>query len=261
MKVAIKIFLVIALICSGATIGLILLKVDKRVLEAETARDKNAQDRDTEMAAKVKAEGERDATKAELDSTQASLKNTQMELAAKTQEADSTQQMLQKESQAHAEVKQQYATWRQNHEEFVKLDRTPAQILKTEADLKSTIAQRDTFDKENKLLTLKVSTQDNDIRGLRDRLGLPNPPTLPKGLAGKVRSVDPKYQFVVLDIGDRQGAKVGGEMLANRDGKLVGKVRIAEVATDYSVANVLKDWKVKGEDIIEGDLVLVESNK
>jgi cell shape-determining protein MreC len=78
---------------------------------------------------------------------------------------------------------------------------------------------------------------------------------LPAGLKGRVVAVDPKYEFVVLDIGQEQGVLERGEMLVNRSGRLVAKVRILSVHQTRSVANVLPDWK-QGE-ILEGDFVIV----
>ena len=67
-------------------------------------------------------------------------------------------------------------------------------------------------------------------------------------------AVDPKFDFVVLDIGEDQGVLERGEMMVDRDGKLLGKVRIKSVEKDRCVANILPDWK-RGE-IMEGDEVL-----
>ena len=78
---------------------------------------------------------------------------------------------------------------------------------------------------------------------------------LPIALKGKIIAVDPKYEFVVLNIGLDDGVLARGEMLVNRSGKLVAKVRILTAEPHRSVANVLPDWK-QGE-IMEGDMVLV----
>ena len=66
--------------------------------------------------------------------------------------------------------------------------------------------------------------------------------------------MDPKYEFVVLNIGGNQGAKERGEMLINRNGRLIGKVRITSVLPDKSIANVIKAWKQ--DEPFEGDEVL-----
>ncbi|MCP5518795.1 MAG: hypothetical protein H7A45_16245 [Verrucomicrobiales bacterium] len=68
------------------------------------------------------------------------------------------------------------------------------------------------------------------------------PPPMP-GLKGAIVAVDPKWEFVVLDVGGKQGALERGEMLVNRDGKLVAKIRITRVEDERSFANVLPEWK------------------
>src|SRR6266850_489176 len=65
---------------------------------------------------------------------------------------------------------------------------------------------------------------------------------------------DPKWQFVVLNVGEDQGVLEHGELLINRDGKLVAKVKVSSVQKDRCVANVMPGWQI-GE-IFEGDLVI-----
>ncbi len=76
---------------------------------------------------------------------------------------------------------------------------------------------------------------------------------LPADLKGKVVVVDPKWDFVVLDIGDDQGVLDEGELLVSRDGKLVAKVVVRTVEKDRCIANIMPGWKL-GE-VFEGDVV------
>ena len=76
---------------------------------------------------------------------------------------------------------------------------------------------------------------------------------LPADLKGKVVVVDPKWDFVVLDIGDDQGVLEDGELLVSRDGKLVAKVVVRTVEKDRCIANIVPGWKL-GE-VFEGDEV------
>ena len=76
---------------------------------------------------------------------------------------------------------------------------------------------------------------------------------LPADLKGQVVVVDPKWDFVVLDIGDEQGVLQDGEMLVSRNGKLVAKVIVRTVEKDRSIANIVPGWKL-GE-VFEGDQV------
>jgi hypothetical protein len=76
-------------------------------------------------------------------------------------------------------------------------------------------------------------------------------PALPPGLKGRVLNYDPKWRFLVLDVGKEQGVEPRGEMLVSRDGKLVAKVSIASVQADRCIANILPEWEF-GE-VVEGD--------
>ena len=69
-----------------------------------------------------------------------------------------------------------------------------------------------------------------------------------------VVAVDPKWNFVVLDIGQKQFMLEGGILMVHRNSQLVGKVRIREVLPDRCVATVMPGWKL-GE-IEEGDQVI-----
>ena len=77
---------------------------------------------------------------------------------------------------------------------------------------------------------------------------------LPAGLKGKILVVDPKWDFVVLDIGEAQGVLQNGVMMVSRNSKLVAKVKIMSVESNRSIANIIPNWKL-GE-VMEGDLVL-----
>jgi hypothetical protein len=72
-------------------------------------------------------------------------------------------------------------------------------------------------------------------------------------LKGKILVVDPKWDFVVLNIGEDQGVLQDGELLVSRDGKLVAKVVVRSIEKDRCIANIVPGWKL-GE-VIEGDEV------
>jgi negative regulator of sigma E activity len=128
---------------------------------------------------------------------------------------------------------------------------TPEQIKGMQASLEKTVKEKDAVIGENKLLAAKVHDWENRWNNYFNSGA---PVVLPAGLRGKIVAVDPKYNFVVLNIGDDQGVLERGEMLVDRDGKLLGKVRIVSVKKDECVANILPEWK-QGE-IVEGDEVL-----
>ena len=79
---------------------------------------------------------------------------------------------------------------------------------------------------------------------------------LPNGLAGHVVAVDPKWNFVLLDIGADSGVLERGQMKVHRKGKLISKVRIVSVEAKTAIANVLPDWQQPDQTIAAGDSVL-----
>ena len=116
------------------------------------------------------------------------------------------------------------------------------------ADLKEAKSAIDAQNTEIKLLTTKNRKLENELAYYRDpeyRV------KLPEGLKGQVLVSDPKWDFVVLNVGEEQGVLERGELLVNRDGKLVAKVRVFRVEKDRCVANTVNGWKL-GE-VFEGD--------
>jgi len=84
--------------------------------------------------------------------------------------------------------------------------------------------------------------------------GVTQDPPIPAGVRGHVLVVDPKWNFLVLDIGSKQELPEKGVLLVAREGVLVAKIRVMSVQKDRSIANIMPGWKLK--DVLEGDQVL-----
>jgi hypothetical protein len=95
------------------------------------------------------------------------------------------------------------------------------------------------------------SRLDNELRRYRDKDYVVQ---LPGKLRGTVLVADPKWDFVILDVGEDQGVLDFGELLVNRNGKLVAKVIVRTVQKGRSIANVVPGWKLG--DVTEGDQVI-----
>jgi len=129
-------------------------------------------------------------------------------------------------------------------------DLTPDEVVQLDKKYKAAQAKIAVITEEQAIL----NRQYLSLRTKYDKLvGLSTDILLRADLKGKILVVDPKWDFVVLDIGGDQGAVQDGEMLVSRDGKLVAKVVIRSVQKDRSIANIVPGWKL-GE-VIEGDVV------
>ena len=80
------------------------------------------------------------------------------------------------------------------------------------------------------------------------------PISLPAKLTGKVLVTDPKWNFVVLNVGEDQQVLKYAELLIHRNGALVARVKVTSVQKDRCVANVMPGGKLG--DILEGDQVI-----
>jgi hypothetical protein len=189
-------------------------------------------------------------TKSKLETTTKNLEQTKTALSAANNKVDELTKnnadltaKLDKTTGERDEAQQQLERWRGLPD--------PVQIKEIIADLEKTRKARDAFIAENKLLASKLK---DSLDRWDQYFGTNADVPLPAGLRGKILAVDPKYDFVVLNIGDDQGAKQRGVMMVDRNGILLGKVRIQTVYKDRCVANILPDWQKA--PIMEGDEVL-----
>jgi hypothetical protein len=248
----IRIFLIIALVGGLAAAGINLFVVKDKIVTTITERDQFHTERDKEAEDKRKAQTDAKNTHAALDKTKEELASTQKERDDAVTEAGKQKQIATKVSEELTKTTQERDDARANLAAWDTLGIPVNKVREIIAQLKQAMADQEALQEEKRVLLAKVARQEkkiNDLIGEGDRVV-----ELPAGLKGKILVCDPKYDFVVLDIGEKQGAKEDGQMLVNHEGKLVAKVRIKSVQTDRSIANIMPGWKMS--DVMEGDQVV-----
>lgn len=80
------------------------------------------------------------------------------------------------------------------------------------------------------------------------------------GIQGTILAVNQAWNFVVLSLGDRQGLKSNSELLVQRDGQLLGKVRVTSVEPSTSIADILVRTVPRGFSIMPGDKVIYQAS-
>jgi cell shape-determining protein MreC len=78
----------------------------------------------------------------------------------------------------------------------------------------------------------------------------------PPGVHGTVLAVNQAYNFVVLNMGDRQGVVPNSEMLVMRQGALIGKIRISSVEPTTSIGDIITNSLARGVQVQPGDIVV-----
>jgi len=215
-------------------------------------------DRDTQKSDKETAQKDLASTKKTLASTQKDLTQTKQQLTDSQVAQKNAEDVATKATKRAGDLSEQLAKTTKERDvakddlfAYTVTGYTSAQVAKMGRDIKDFQEAVAAGIAENLLLTKKNNVLSNELarlKGTEEFIVRMRP-----DLKGKVVSVDPKWDFVVLNIGSNQDVLENGELLVSRDGKLVAKVIVRTLEKDRSIANVVPGWKL-GEPI-EGDVV------
>lgn len=247
----IRISLIIAIVLGLGIAGLNFAKVQKDITAL-------VNDRNNEKSMKEAKIRELNATNVILKATTKELNSTKEQLTKTTQERDDAvaqadeltkknatlTDTLKKTQQERDAAKDELAAWKA-------LGIPIENIRATLASLKTLTEQRDTLQTENKVLNGKILDLKSKLAELTDPEYAG--PDMTPGLRGKVLVADPKFDFVVIDIGSKQNVVQYGRFLVSRNGKLIAKLKVEQVQQDRSIANVMPGWNLS--EIREGDEV------
>ncbi len=204
------------------------------------------------------AERERDSTKKDLEKKTAELNTTKQALETATADKEKAQTEAEAQTKRADKLNDDLNKTRQERDEaqtelsaFKAIGPSAKDLLIMRQEFKSVQDALDGAKDENKIL-------GQNITKLENRLAKYEHPErhilLPAGLLGKVVETDPKWKFVVLNVGENQGVLEDGELYVNRDGKLVAKVKVSSVQKNRCIANLMPGWELG--DVYEGDQVI-----
>ncbi|MGA9452566.1 MAG: hypothetical protein WBW41_14620 [Verrucomicrobiia bacterium] len=215
------------------------------------------QQRDDYHGQRDQVQAQLNTTKKDLAKTQDTLKQTQEDLttakadrekavakaAAEQKRADDLSEKLTKAAADRDEAQGNLAA-------YTASGLTAKQVADLSHSLKNAQTAIDALNEEKVVMSRTIDRLKNEIAEI---MGTNYVVTLPATLKGRILVVDPKWDFVVLNIGDEQGIKPDGELLVSRDGRLVAKVIVRSIQKDRCIANVMPGWKLG--QVIEGDEV------
>ncbi|MEY2565309.1 MAG: hypothetical protein QOH88_3502 [Verrucomicrobiota bacterium] len=132
-----------------------------------------------------------------------------------------------------------------------------------QAQLDEARKQLDAAEREKSLLSDKIkatrdrttTTQTVETEKKKRPLGGGNP-----GIRGTVLAVNQAYNFVVLNLGGRQGVEPNSEMLVLRGGSLIGKIRISSVEPATAIGDIISSSLARGVQVQPGDTVVYAGN-
>ena len=133
---------------------------------------------------------------------------------------------------------------------------TQADYDKLAGELKDSQAQVAELNQVKETLTNKAKDAESRADDLQKIADHYKQGTVRNGLEGEVLAYNPGFNFVVISIGDRQGAVANAQMILERGGSQIGKVRITEVEPSTSVADIIPGSLARGVRVQPGDRVI-----
>ena len=247
----IRISLIIAIIACIAAAALNFVKVKEKITTVVAERDdwrKKFTDTDAKLTA---TEATLSKTEKELNQTKEALVSTQQERDKAVADVDVLTKKSTELAGNLAKTTQERDVAQAELAAFVATGYKPEQISALGKQITKLQTTLDALQEEKKVLQYAYEKTKTELEILTGKITYV---TLPADLRGKVLVADPKWEFVVLNVGQDQGAKPRGEMLVSRDGRLVAKVVISDVQKDRCIANVMPGSKIT--EVLEGDQVI-----
>lgn len=246
-----RISLILVILAGIGTIVVTQIKTREHLKGIIAEREKNAKDRDVATGRYKKAETTLTTTSNKLNQTQATLTKTEEDLNGAKQQLKAAEENIAKVRVEVKAANDAKTLAQQELEKWNLLGVRPEQIKEMTANLQKSKDSIAALEDEKKILDRRVKELQNQIELIVGTNEYVVP--LPAGTKGTVVAVDPKWNFVVLDLGANKGMLEGGVLMVHRNSQLVGKVRIREVLSNRCVATLMPGWKL-GE-IEEGDQV------
>jgi vacuolar-type H+-ATPase subunit I/STV1 len=124
------------------------------------------------------------------------------------------------------------------------------------AEMQARLTELETVNQQLQDQNTGLSTQISELRRKEDgRQKL----QMRQGLTGTILAVNQAWNFVVLSLGDRQGVVPNAEMLVQRDGQYLGKIRVTSVEPSTSIADILVRTVPRGLSVMPGDRVIYQA--
>jgi hypothetical protein len=247
----IRISLILAIVAGLAVGAINFTKIKDEITDLRTHLKEQTDRADTAERSLAQTKKKLDATTAELTQTKKDLDDTKKQLdvaSAKVNDLTAQADKLQSDLSA---AQKELTDAKIDLDIYRGVFPTTQAAVSAGREMKAMQEKVDVVEDEKRVLQRQLVRVNAELDVYRD----PNRPIpLPAALIGRVLVADPKWDFVVLNVGSDQGALNQGELLVNRDGKLVAKVKITSVQKDRCIANVMPGWKLG--DVLEGDQVI-----
>ena len=258
----VKILIILSIVFGFATAGVDFLNFQK--LGGLKGRLADAEGQIPVANAKIE---ELTKTKTDLDKQLADSKENEAKLSSEGQklkadialEKSKVSEMGEKVAMKDAELTIQKGKLESQAEDLVQLKEKLAEIEATPSLPPEDIEKIGKLENENSQLQDKIASLRGEINTLKQQSNEKTLKAKLTNLKGKVLAVNHAWNFVVVDIGDKQGLLSNTELLVKRGTTSIGRVKITSVEPASSIADIIPASGVPGLTIRPGDEVIVPS--
>jgi hypothetical protein len=249
---AISVFLLFISAVFGVLNGTKVKTLRNNVAAAKSQRETAERQRqDTEKAIKTR-EAKVAGEEAKVGENESRIASAEAEIVKTQTEKSDLQGKLQANEAQIAEL--------QKHiEEMTKTSANPnpgaPSVAELQAQLDDARKQLEGAEHEKTFLTEKLGPAREQSRGPEVMVRHREPSVHPS-IRGTVLAVNQAYNFVVLNLGDRQGLEPNAEMLVLRDTTIIGKIRISSVEPATAIGDILGNSLARGVQVQPGDTVI-----
>jgi predicted RNase H-like nuclease (RuvC/YqgF family) len=208
--------------------------VEQAQKEVKSTKDKL----ETATTEKDQALAQAETMKTDLEKNKSQVSDLTTQITAKTTEIAKLAADLEEAKNKVAVNPTDAAPAGPSPEDKARMQEQETLIAKLQADLESSRGQ---------LETLRKKDQDRTALKMRN------------GLEGRILAVNQAWNFVVLNLGDKNGVVGNAEMLIKRGTQLVGKVRVTSVEPSTSIADIVANSVPRGLSIQPGDNVIYQA--
>ncbi|HWM23613.1 MAG TPA: hypothetical protein VNP98_02220 [Chthoniobacterales bacterium] len=212
--------------------------------QLQTSREKELQGREAAVA----------AANAQFAETRTKVASTEAELTRAQTEKDDLEAKLRANETQIAQLEKRI----EEAESKPAANGVPAAASTAElrTQLEEAMKQLDAVEREKALLSDKIkAAQDRSADLEKETKRRPASGRNP-GIRGRVLAMNQAYNFVVLNLGGRQGVETNTEMLVLRGGSFIGKIRISSVEPATAIGDIITSSLARGVQVQPGDTVI-----
>lgn len=183
---------------------------------ANTARSQAESAQRSAESAQREAEEAAETLRGELTEAKDGLKNAGLALAQQKARGDELDAQLTEATDALTDARRELQTWKG-------LGVSQEYVITMKQQLQEANDQIAAIEAEKDIITRQLDQTNYELSRF---VGPSQKVMMRDGMEGSVLSVDPDWGFVVLNVGEEDGALENGEMLVSREGKLLSLIHI-----------------------------------